>query len=167
MQQALREKDRALADAQAAAEQARDEAKAARSAHAVARAQVTSQQTGKVSPHCRTLPPSPLALLWHSPAWAYRSRVWCPQVQLALVESERQVQALTESEASLKKLLDARQRGLSSALERAASQERELAQARAVLATKTGPAGGAGGGGDAAGRCAAPLGTVVHTRARH
>ena len=43
MQQALREKDRALADAQAAAEQARDEAKAARSAHAVARAQVTSQ----------------------------------------------------------------------------------------------------------------------------
>lgn len=74
-------------------------------------------------------------------------------MQQALAESERQVQVLMESEASLKKLLVARQRGLSSALERAADQQRELSEARAVLSTKTGLSNFGDGVGDAVGRC--------------
>ena len=48
VQQKLKEKDRALVEAQATAEQARKEVKTARAAAAVAQAQASSQQTGKV-----------------------------------------------------------------------------------------------------------------------
>ena len=60
------------------------------------------------------------------------------KVHQQLSEAERRVAELTESEASLKKLLDARQRGLSHAVERVTRQDKELTAARAALRTKTG-----------------------------
>ena len=62
------------------------------------------------------------------------------KVHQQLSEAERRVAELSESEASLKKLLDARQRGLSHAVERVTRQEKELSAARAALLTKTGRA---------------------------
>lgn len=60
------------------------------------------------------------------------------KVHQQLSEAERKIAELSESEASLKKLLDARQRGLSHAVERVTRQEKELSAARAALRTKTG-----------------------------
>ena len=62
------------------------------------------------------------------------------KVHQQLSEAERRIAELSESEASLKKLLDARQRGLSHAVERVTRQEKELSAARAALLTKTGRA---------------------------
>jgi DNA repair exonuclease SbcCD ATPase subunit len=62
------------------------------------------------------------------------------KVHQQLSEAERRIVELSESEASLKKLLDARQRGLSHAVERVTRQEKELSAARAALQTKTGRA---------------------------
>lgn len=68
------------------------------------------------------------------------------KVHQQLSEAERKVAELTESEASLKKLLDARQRGLSHAIERVTRQDKELSAARAALKTKTGGGGSSGKG---------------------
>jgi chromosome segregation ATPase len=62
------------------------------------------------------------------------------KVHQQLSEAERRIAELSESEASLKKLLDARQRGLSNAVERITRQEKELSAARDALQTKTGRA---------------------------
>ena len=102
----LKAKERTLSEQEVAVEKLRKDLTAAKRATHEAKAQLTTQQTGKVHQQ--------------------------------LSEAERRIAELTESEASLKKLLEARQRGLSHAIDRVTRQDKELTAARAALRTKTG-----------------------------